>query len=138
VLIFCISAFLAAISGGLLASVVGTINQTSFTFFQSLIWVAVLVLAGTRTPAGSVLAAVLLVTVPGVITSATLREWQPVFFGVGAIVFAQAPNGIAGLLRQPVDALRRIDFGGLADRNSWRQNRRRHAERYVATLERTA
>jgi branched-subunit amino acid ABC-type transport system permease component len=137
VLIFCISAFLAAISGGLLASVVGAINQSSFTFFQSLIWVAVLVLAGTRTPGGSVLAAILLVTVPGVITSATLREWQPVFFGVGAIVFAQAPNGIAGVLRQPLDAFRRIDFGQLAARRAWRHNRRRHAERYVAALQRT-
>lgn len=137
VLIFCVSAFLAAISGGLLASVVGAINQSSFTFFESLIWVAVLVLAGSRTPAGSVLAAILLITVPGVITSPTLREWQPVFFGIGAIVFAQAPNGIVGVLRQPFDALRQVEFGRLAEQRAWRQNRRRHAERYVSVLQRT-
>ena len=82
------------------------------------------------------LAAVLLVTVPGVITSPTLREWQPVFFGVGAIVFAQAPNGIVGIFRQPLDAIRRIDFGTIAERKAWRHNGRRHAERSVATLER--
>jgi branched-subunit amino acid ABC-type transport system permease component len=136
VIIFCVSAFLAAISGGLLGSLVGAVNQTSFTFFESLIWVAVLVLAGTQSLAGSLIAAFMMVTVPGIVTSATIREWQPVFFGVGAIVFAQAPNGIAGFLRQ-ASVLFKKDWIPLAPERRVGSWRRRHAERYVSLAPRT-
>jgi hypothetical protein len=49
-------------------------------------------------------------------------KWQPVAFGVAAIVFAQSHNGIAGYLRRP-------DFAELARSSAWRTDRRRATER---------
>lgn len=137
VLVFCISAFLAAVAGGLLGSLVRTVNPTTFDFFQSLIWLTVLVAAGTQTLGGSVLAAVALVALPAVFTSPAVREWQPVAFGLAAIAFAQARNGMVGVLVQPWQAIRRLDFDELANRSAGRLDRRRQAERYVAAMRRT-
>lgn len=131
VLVFCLSAFFAAVAGGLLGTLVQTVNPTTFDFFQSLIWLTVLVAAGTQTLSGSVLAAVALVAVPALFTSPVVQEWQPVAFGVSAIAFAQARNGLVGLLSEPWRAARRIDFTALAQRSSPRLDRRRVAERYV-------
>jgi ABC-type branched-subunit amino acid transport system permease subunit len=125
VLVFCLSAFMAALAGGLLGSIVQVVNPTSFDVFQSLIWLTVLVAAGAQTFGGSVLAALLLVTVPAVFTSASVTEWQPVFFGAAAMVFAQAPNGLAGFV------FRRPNFAGLAQRSAWRVGGSRGSERYV-------
>jgi branched-subunit amino acid ABC-type transport system permease component len=122
VMVFCLAAFVAGIGGGLLGSLIGSVSTLSFDFFQSLVWLTVLVTAGAATFGGSVLAAVLLIAVPSVFTSSTVVEWQPVAFGVAAIVFAQSPNGISGYLRRP-------DFAALAQRSAWRTDRRRATER---------
>jgi ABC-type branched-subunit amino acid transport system permease subunit len=122
VMVFCVAAFVAGIGGGLLGSLIGSVSTLSFDFFQSLVWLTVLVTAGAATLGGSVLAAVLLIAVPTVFTSATVVKWQPVAFGVAAIVFAQSHNGIAGYLRRP-------DFAELARRSAWRTDRRRATER---------
>ena len=127
VIVFCVSAFLAAVAGGLLGSLVQSVTPASFDSFQSLLWLTVLVTAGVSTFGGSVLAAVLLVAGPAVFTSTTVTEWQPVFFGVAAVLLAQTTNGLAGVL------FRKPDFAGLAATSSWRINRRRLADRYVAT-----
>ncbi|HVW35633.1 MAG TPA: ABC transporter permease [Acidimicrobiia bacterium] len=124
VMVFCLAAFVAGIGGGLLGSLIGSVSTLSFDFFQSLVWLTVLVTAGAATLGGSILAAVLLIAVPAVFTAATVVKWQPVAFGVAAIVFAQAPNGIAGHLRRP-------DFAALAERSAWRTDRRRSAERHA-------
>ena len=125
VLVFCLSAFLAALAGGLLGTQVGRVVLSSFSPFQSLVWVTVLVLAGTQTFGGSLLAAVALVTIPAMTESATLAEWQPVMFGVGAMLLAQAPNGLAGLLRVP-------NLDGLVERSRWRLRTSRSAERFAS------
>lgn len=132
VLVFCVSAFFAAVAGGLLGSLVQSVTPSTFDAFQSLIWLTVLVTAGVQTLGGSVLAAGMLVTAPAVFTSPTFVEWQPVLFGVAAMALAQAPNGLAGFLFQ------RPDFDALAHRSGWRTNRRRAADRYVASTFGTA
>ena len=125
VMVFCLSAFLAAISGGLLGSLIRSINLASFGFFQSLIWLTVLVMAGASSLGGAVLAAVLLVAAPAVFTSSTVTEWQPVAFGLGAVVLAQAPNGLVGFLKVP-------PIGALAARSRWRLDSSRHRARLGA------
>jgi len=127
VMVFCLAAFVAGIGGGLLGSLIGSVSTLSFDFFQSLIWLTVLVTAGAATLGGSVLAALLLIAVPSVFTSPTVVQWQPVAFGVAAIVFAQSPNGIAGYLRRP-------DFPELARRSAWRTDRRRATERRAGAI----
>ena len=113
VLVFCLTAFLAAVAGGLLGSLTQVVNPTSFDFSQSLFWVAVLVTAGPATLGGAILSAVLLVRCRPSSPPAVI-EWQPVAFGVVAIVLAQAPNGLAGLFRLP-------DFSALAGASAWRR-----------------
>ncbi|HLJ08791.1 MAG TPA: branched-chain amino acid ABC transporter permease, partial [Acidimicrobiia bacterium] len=127
VLVFCLSAFLAGLGGGLIGSLIQNLNIYSFDFSQSLIWVTILVAAGARTFGGSVTAAVLLIAAPTLFHSETITNWQPVLFGLGAMFLAQTPNGLVGLLRQP-------DWSGLAARAGWRQDRRRAQERYAYAM----
>lgn len=101
VLVFCLSGFLAAIAGGLIASGPGSVNPATFDYFQSLLWVTVLATTGALTLGGVVLAAFFLRVVPMLFTSQTLVDWQPVVFGVAAIVLSQLPNGLATFFRVP-------------------------------------
>ncbi len=110
---FCVSTFFAAVGGGLIGSLFRSVGQESFTFFHSVLWLTVLVVAGAETFAGVAVAAVFLVTVPALITASAVIEWQPVVFGVMAIGLARVDNGLVGLLR-------RIDFNGLAEGSAWR------------------
>jgi len=130
VLTFCLSAFLAALAGGILGAHTQAVTPASFTFFHSLVWVTVLVAAGAYSFGGSLLAAALLVAVPSMITSSAVTEWQPIFFGLGAIFLAQAPNGLVGLLRLP-------DLDKLIRRNEWRLESHRAAERLLRRSSRT-
>jgi len=125
VLVFCVSGFLAAIAGGLVASVPGSVTPATFDYFQSLLWVTILATTGALTLGGAVLAAVLLRLVPVVFTSPTVIEYQPVLFGLAAIVLSQAPNGIATMFKVPdAEALGRSTRAKLP-------RSRRHAERAV-------
>ena len=99
VLAFCLSAFLAGIAGALLGSLVQVVNTQSFNAYLSLVWLTVLVAAGAATFGGSVVASLVLVTVPAVLTSSAITEWQPVAFGIGAALLAQADNGLVGVVR---------------------------------------
>jgi branched-subunit amino acid ABC-type transport system permease component len=127
VLVFCFTAFLAAVAGGLLGTLTLSVNAQTFDFFQSLLWVTVLVTAGPSSLGGAVIAAVALVWVPTVFTSRAVVEWQPVAFGVAAIFLAQARNGLVGLIRWP-------DFSRLAEQASWRTGSVRRAERLELAL----
>jgi branched-subunit amino acid ABC-type transport system permease component len=124
VIVFCCSAFLAALSGGLIGGLVQIVTPGSFDFFQSLVWPAVLVTAGAATLAGSVLAAVLLVAVPSFF-GFTVTEWLPVVFGTSAVIMAQAPNGIVGFVSS-------LDLDGLKSGGNLRLDGARRAERFLA------
>lgn len=125
VMIFALAAFIAGVAGGLLGSLIGSVSSFTYGFANSLLWLTVVIAAGPLTLGGSVLASLLLIVAPAVFSSATLNEWQPVGFGVAAILLAQAPNGLVGFLRIP-------DFAMLARRDDWRLDRRRTAERIAA------
>jgi ABC-type branched-subunit amino acid transport system permease subunit len=127
VLAFCLSAFLAGLAGGLLGTLVQLVNYQTYNAFHSLLWLTVLVLAGARTFGGSIIAAVLLVAVPAVIDSSLVRTWQPIVFGVGAILLAQAPNGIAGLAKT-------LDFSAIARASRRQPDSRRSLERFLRSF----
>jgi ABC-type branched-subunit amino acid transport system permease subunit len=128
VLIFCVSGFLAAIAGGLLGGVAGSVTPATFDYFQSLIWVTVLATAGAATLGGAVLAAIAFKAIPAIFTSASILRYQPVVFGVAAIILSQAPNGLATLFRLP-------DFGRWAELSRGRLHSRRTAQRHEAALD---
>jgi branched-subunit amino acid ABC-type transport system permease component len=130
-LTFGVAAFLAGLAGGLLGTLVQVVNTSTFNFFQSLIWLTVLVAAGAATFGGSVAASLALVTLPAIFTSPFVSEWQPVAFGITAALLAQADNGFVGLVRG-------IDVSDLAAAARERLQSRRALERYAGLLRPTA
>ena len=91
VLVFCISAFLAAIAGALLAALSGSVDVAPFDPFQSLLYLAVLAVAGSGQLRAPVVAAALLAVLPAYLAgSNAIATYEPVAFGVGALVVALA------------------------------------------------
>ncbi|MDP9183582.1 MAG: ABC transporter permease [Actinomycetota bacterium] len=93
VIVFCVSAFLAAIAGGLLAGQIGVVNADSFAAFQSLTLVAVLVIAGRRPVSSAFVAAASLVVVPVYIDNADVASYLTLLFGVAAVAVGVAAGG---------------------------------------------
>jgi branched-subunit amino acid ABC-type transport system permease component len=88
VAVFCLSAFLAGIAGALLVAAPGQVSRVGFGPFESLMWVAVLAIAGRRVLPGAFVAAALLVLLPSYLPDSFL-EYQPLMFGVLALVTAR-------------------------------------------------
>jgi ABC-type branched-subunit amino acid transport system permease subunit len=93
VLVFCISGFIAGISGALYASLFGAVNQDAFNYVQSLLALAVLAISGTRTLTVAFLAPFLLYVVPLYFTDQSFTQWLQLAFGLGAILAAAASQG---------------------------------------------
>ena len=88
VLVFCISAFLAGISGALFAGQFGSVSGTSFNFVLSLVLLAVLAMSGRSTISGAIIGPVSMVVLPSYASS--LSNTFQVLFGAGAILAAIA------------------------------------------------
>ncbi|HEV8623690.1 MAG TPA: ABC transporter permease [Acidimicrobiia bacterium] len=105
VLVFCASAFLAGAAGGMLASGAGTAGSSGLGAFQSLLWLTVIAMAGTRVLSSSVIAALLLAVLP-IYLPQSFNDWQPVAFGAAALLTALFAGRIdwTGWLRNEVEA----------------------------------
>jgi ABC-type branched-subunit amino acid transport system ATPase component/branched-subunit amino acid ABC-type transport system permease component len=89
VLVFCVAAFLAAVSGALFGGVVHTVTSTDFTAFSSLTLLALLVMMPGREPWYAFGAGFALVVIPSWIsTGATVNYWLNVLFGAAAVQVA--------------------------------------------------
>jgi len=93
VLVFVISGFIAGVSGALYASLFGGVTQDGFNYVQSLVALAVLAIAGTRTVNASLLAPGLLYVVPLYFTGSRADQILQLGFGAGAILAAAASQG---------------------------------------------
>ncbi len=93
VIVFCISGFLAGVSGGLYASLFGGVTQDTFNYVQSLLALAVLAIAGSRTITAAFVAPALLYVVPLYFTQENAAAWLQLGFGLGAIFAAAASQG---------------------------------------------
>lgn len=120
VMVFCLSGFLAGLSGALYASLFGSVNQDSFTYDGSLVVLAVLAIAGRRTITAAVTAAVLLDVVPNYIDDERMNFALQLAFGVFAIAAAAASQGD---FRARIAALTAASQGRristTADRRAW-------------------
>ena len=94
--VYCISAFLAGIAGGMQVSQYGAAIGTAYGPLQSLLLVAVLAICGTRPLRSALLAAVLFAVVPGYLPHFG-ADRQILLFGIAALV--------AGLLLTSRDRL---------------------------------
>ncbi|HAL30721.1 MAG TPA: branched-chain amino acid ABC transporter permease [Coriobacteriia bacterium] len=107
---FAFSAGLAGLAGALYAHSVGFISPTTFGLEQSVILVAMVVVGGTGSLAGPVIAAIALTLlpyadalIPGLSqgTVAVLQDWETDIYGIAMIlVVIFAPAGIGGLIRR--------------------------------------
>ncbi|MEO7852784.1 MAG: branched-chain amino acid ABC transporter ATP-binding protein/permease, partial [Rubrivivax sp.] len=96
-LAFTVSAVLAGIAGSFFAATTTFIAPSTFTFFQSILFVLVVVIGGTERTYGPVIGAAIVVGLPELLSS--LAEYRVLLFGVmllGVLLFA--PSGIAGAL----------------------------------------
>lgn len=108
VLVFCLSAGLAGVSGASYAALFGRVGGFGFPFTVSLAALAVLVIAGRRTVTTAFVAPVLLYVVPAYLDGERTAALIQVLFGFSAIVAAAASQG--GLDRFfAASAMRRID-----------------------------
>jgi ABC-type branched-subunit amino acid transport system permease subunit len=90
VIVFCISAFLAGISGAMFGPIFGRVDQNSFNFFSSLILLAIMAITAAffRTLPAALAAAILYQVVGGYITSHRFNQVLPLLFGLGALAAA--------------------------------------------------
>lgn len=96
VIIFCTSSFLAGVSGAMLASLYGQVNQGSYNYFSSITMLAVLFVSGRTTVSASIIAVLLSVVLPGYIQGQDFSEALQMSFGLAAIVFALMSQGRFG------------------------------------------
>ncbi|MBN9078323.1 MAG: branched-chain amino acid ABC transporter ATP-binding protein [Rhizobiales bacterium 65-79] len=82
---FAISAFIAGISGGLLAGYLGTLVAENFSMMQSLSLYAVAVMAGARFAEGAIIGALLVIMFPEILRRLSLpQDLGNVLFAIGA------------------------------------------------------
>jgi ABC-type branched-subunit amino acid transport system ATPase component/branched-subunit amino acid ABC-type transport system permease component len=88
VLVFCISAGLAAIAGALIASLFTFAVGSNYAAFNSLTLVALLVITVMGEPWYALVAAVASTVIPGYVTTRNINTYLEIVFGVFALAFA--------------------------------------------------
>ncbi|HJT08352.1 MAG TPA: branched-chain amino acid ABC transporter ATP-binding protein/permease, partial [Stellaceae bacterium] len=98
---FALSAAAAGLAGALFAPLSGFISPSGFTFFQSILFLLVVIIGGAGTTAGPLVGAAVVVLLPQL--GARFAEYQLLFFGtVLLLVLWLAPEGIVGAIRRRV------------------------------------
>jgi ABC-type branched-subunit amino acid transport system ATPase component/branched-subunit amino acid ABC-type transport system permease component len=106
VLVFCISAFLAAIGGALVGAAQGTIGVEAFPPLLSLTFFVLIVIVVGGSPWDAVLATVGWVIIPSYVSGEEVTTWLQLLFGLFAILAAVAPAPEVPMrLRQSIDAV---------------------------------
>jgi branched-subunit amino acid ABC-type transport system permease component len=93
VIVFCLSAAMAGVSGAAFAGLFGRVGGFSFPATQSLTLLAVLVVAGPRIVPAAFLAPVLLFVVPGYAGNPHIADALQVGFGLTAVLVAASSQG---------------------------------------------
>lgn len=95
VVAFAVSAGLAGLGGGLLASQQGLANPRIFTYFFGLFWVVIVVTLGSRSVQAAITAGFALMLMPEILDELGISQsWSYILFGLGAITYARHPEGI--------------------------------------------
>ncbi|WP_033287616.1 branched-chain amino acid ABC transporter permease/ATP-binding protein [Amycolatopsis jejuensis] len=109
VLVFCLSAFLAAIGGALAGAAQGVVTADSYAPLLSLTYFAVVVIQPGREPWYALLGAGGLTLIPAYFPSTNTSYWLELLFGVFAVGYALMPadrrGGVPGAISRRVDRL---------------------------------
>jgi ABC-type branched-subunit amino acid transport system ATPase component/ABC-type branched-subunit amino acid transport system permease subunit len=103
IVVFCLSAFIAAIAGALSGQALGSVTGSNFDPLTSLTLMVVVVITVGGEPWYALLAAMLVVLLPTYLPSQTATDATQVAFGLGAVLFSlgiapQLPGPLARLL----------------------------------------
>jgi ABC-type branched-subunit amino acid transport system ATPase component len=96
VLVFCLSAFLAAVAGILEAGATGQASGASYQPLTSLIYFVLIVISVGGVPWYAVGAAAAFVIFPSYVTGSNTANWLQLVFGASAILFAMTPAHLRG------------------------------------------
>jgi branched-chain amino acid transport system permease protein len=111
VVIFGLSAFMAALGGILQSMIIESAGRLDFLPFLSLIYVALAVIGGLFHPGGAIAAGLFYALFPKVFAGTFMIDIQLILFGLGATyALAREPEGIFGELRRGGHAILRL-FG---------------------------
>ena len=91
ILVFCVSAFLAAIAGALFGVSINVVDGTSFTPTQLLLYLALVLLAVGGAPWYALVQALFVVLVPAYIQGPNVSYYLQILFGVFAVSLAFQP-----------------------------------------------
>jgi ABC-type branched-subunit amino acid transport system ATPase component/branched-subunit amino acid ABC-type transport system permease component len=106
VLVFCISAFLAAVGGALVAVAQGNASADSYPPLLSLTYLTVIVIITVGYPWNAIIAAYSLILIPAYVTGFTVSTVLQLVFGVSAVLTAlmpQQPPRLIQALRAEID-----------------------------------
>jgi ABC-type branched-subunit amino acid transport system ATPase component/branched-subunit amino acid ABC-type transport system permease component len=122
VLVFCISAFLAAVGGALAGVSQGTVIADSYQPILSLTYFALIVIVVGGAPWDAILAAAVLILVPSYLSGSHVSTILQLLFGATAIAYAILPGRAHGV---PVVLQRAVErtFGRLPIRNPTRMRK---------------
>lgn len=110
---FAISAFIAGVSGGLLAGQVGLLAAQSFTVSQSLLLYVLAMMLGTQYVDGAVAGGIISTLVTWVLTRFSVNQnWAGVVFGAGALQALAAGSSLSEDLRLRLMSRRARRQGG--------------------------
>ncbi|WP_395111031.1 ABC transporter permease [Actinomadura sp. SCN-SB] len=115
-LVSALATYIAAVGGGFLAMDAQAALLDSYNVFGGLIWLAVLVTIGSRSPAAALVAGLSFHLLPGVFHTYLPTGWGEVpvlLFGLGAIMVAKDPDGVL--------AMHARQLRGLMDRRAGRR-----------------
>ena len=105
--VFALSAAVAGLGGGLLATVQFNATHDAFSAPSGLTWLAIVVLVGIRRPAGAVIAGIGFVAFPQILSHITTStRISDILFGLGAVQLAMSPDGILTQTGSSLAALR--------------------------------
>lgn len=103
--LFSLSGAVAGVAGGLYVHMAGFVDPGFFTFGLLVQLLAIVIIGGITSVAGSLLGAVIIFGLPQVLGG--FQKYQDLIYGlVVVVVIAFAPDGIGGLLRAPMHRLR--------------------------------
>lgn len=110
-IVFCISAFMAAVGGALIGAGQQMVSASSYPPLLSLTYLVLVVIVPGRAPWYAIIAGLSLILVPAYIPGSSTPYWLQILFGVSAIGFAFSPAEKRGLSPRARAAIDRW-FGG--------------------------
>lgn len=96
---FALSGAICGIAGALFAFLTGYLSSTTFSYTQSTLYLVMLMVGGSATPAGAAIGSVIFSLLPEIFRS--LKDYMQLFYGIGVmILMVVLPDGLSEGIRR--------------------------------------